>query len=77
MNDYIFDPETMEGDYRESMQLWRHHFNCAPEAVDLSFKDSPIVPFVSYFEPTEAARSIETRMDHLSRLFKNNPRFDS
>ena len=46
-----YDPETIEGDYRESYQRWNHHFNKSSENIDLAFKDSAFVPFEPKFDP--------------------------
>ena len=47
----LLDPETIEGDYAEAYQRWKHHFNKAGDKVQECFKETAYVPFEPVFDP--------------------------
>lgn len=66
-----WDLETIEGDYAEAFQRWKHHFDQAPDKSEECFKDSAFVPFVSRYEPLEDYNSrYEKMMKQTMKFFR-------
>mgnify|MGYP003352138765 CR=1 FL=1 len=45
------DPETIEGDYAEAYQRWKHHFDKARDKIQDCFKETAFVPFEPLYDP--------------------------